>query len=995
MEALIKTKFNFTPMKKSMFKCKQLSLLFLMWGLAMALSAQQKDVSGTVVESTTGDPIPGAAIMIEGTQTGVITDVKGNFYITASETDILVVSSLGYKTENIMVAGQNKLFIKLTPDVISMDEVVVIGYGLQRKGDLTGAISNVESRDFNKGIISSPEQLINGKVSGVQIMSNSGSPTAGSSIRIRGGASLNASNEPLIVLDGVPLEPGGISGNSSNFLSLINPNDIESMTVLKDASSTAIYGSRASNGVIIITTKKAADGKLNISFSTTNSLQTKTKLADMLSTDEFRNVVLNEGSADQKALLGNTNTNWNDKIYQVAFGTDNNFSFSGKLKGVPFRLSIGYYNQNGILKTDKAERATGNLSVSPSFFNDYLKLTLGVKGSLNKNRFANTGSIWGAATHNPTIPVYSGVNLFGGYNEAIDDTGTPVTRAVLNPLGLLKQYKSTSDVNRIIGNFDLDYKMHFLPELRFHATLGYDYAKGEGNIYVPASAAQYYLSDGRDYEYGPQKKDNKLLTTYFNYNKNIETINSTVDVTGGYDFQSWKSTSPYYEELNVNGVAQSTIAPSDQRHTLLSYYGRLNYTLASRYMVTATVRRDGTSRFSKDNRWGMFPSVALAWRLSEASFLQGIDFLSNLKLRASYGITGQQEGIGNYNYLPIYTISQTGAQYIFGNDPVNTYRPEAYVADLKWETTKAYNFGIDFGFFNNRLSGAVEYYTRQTEDLLATVPSPAGTNFDKNILTNVGNVDSEGIEVALTATPIAYDTWTWDVSLNASWQKQTIKNLSIIPGSEITNTSAGPTIDSYYFQVLTEGYAPYMFYVYHQLFDETGRPIEGAYADVDGDGLINSNDLYRYHSPTPEYILGFSTSLTYKKWTLGTSLRANIGNYVYNGMAMNSGAFGTMSYNAYQLNNLNKSYLETGFQSRQYLSDYYVENASFLKMDNLTLNYNFGEVFYGLHFNATAMVQNVFTLTEYTGVDPEVPRGMDSSFYPRPRIYSISLGLDF
>ena len=982
-------------MKKSMFKCKQLSLLLTMWGLAMALSAQQKEVSGTVVESTTGDPIPGAAIMIEGTQTGVITDVKGNFYITASETDILVVSSLGYKTENIMIAGQNKLFIKLTPDVISMDEVVVIGYGLQRKGDLTGAISNVESKDFNKGIISSPEQLINGKVSGVQIMSNSGSPTAGSSIRIRGGASLNASNEPLIVLDGVPLEPGGISGNSSNFLSLINPNDIESMTVLKDASSTAIYGSRASNGVIIITTKKAADGKLRISFSTTNSLQTKTRLADMLSTDEFRNVVLNEGSADQKALLGNTNTNWNDKIYQLAFGTDNNFSFSGKFKSVPFRVSVGYYNQNGILKTDNAERATGNLSVSPSFFNDYLKLTLGVKGSLNKNRFANTSAIWGAATYNPTIPLYSGDDLFGGYNEAIDETGTPVTKAVLNPLGLLKQYKSTSDINRIIGNFDVDYKMHFLPELRFHATLGYDYAKGQGNVYVPASAAQYYLSDGRDYEYGPQKKDNQLLTTYFNYNKNMESINSVVDVTAGYDFQSWKSTSPYYEELNVNGIAQNTIAPTDQRHTLLSYYGRLNYTLASRYMVTATLRRDGTSRFSEDNRWGMFPSVALAWRLSEESFLQGIDVLSNLKLRASYGITGQQEGIGNYNYLPIYTISQTGAQYIFGNEPVNTYRPEAYVADLKWETTKAYNFGLDFGLFNNRLSGAVEYYTRQTEDLLATVPSPAGTNFDKNILTNVGNVDSEGIEVALAATPITNDTWTWDVSLNASWQKQTIKNLSIIPGTEITNTLAGPTIDSYYFQVLTEGYAPYMFYVYHQLYDETGLPIEGAYADVDGDGLINSNDLYRYHSPTPEYILGFSTSLTYKKWTLGTSLRANIGNYVYNGMAMNSGAFGTMSYNAYQLNNLNKSYLETGFHSRQYLSDYYVENASFLKMDNLTLNYNFGELLWGIHFNATAMVQNVFTITEYTGVDPEVPRGMDSSFYPRPRIFSLSLGLDF
>jgi len=445
----------------------------------------------------------------------------------------------------------------------------------------------------------------------------------------------------------------------------------------------------------------------------------------------------------------------------------------------------------------------------------------------------------------------------------------------------------------------------------------------------------------------------------------------------------------------VEGTIQNTAAPTDQRHVLISYYGRINYTLAAKYMLTATIRRDGTSRFSENNRWGTFPSLALAWRISEESFMKNIGVLSNLKLRASYGITGQQEGIGNYNYIPVYTLSQTGAQYIFGSEIYNTYRPEAYVADLKWETTKAFNYGIDFGFFKERLTGSVEYYTRKTSDLLATVPSPAGTNFEKTILTNVGNVDSKGWEFSLNAIPVDKGDLTWNISFNASWLTQKIKNLSIIEGSQITNTSVGPTIDSYYFQVLTEGYSPYMFYVYHQLYDESGKPIEGAYADVNGDKQINSDDLYRYHSPAPEYIFGFSTSVRYRQWTLGTSLRANIGNYVYNGMSMNSGAFGTVSYNAYQLNNLNRSFLKTGFQSRQYLSDYYVENASFLKMDNLTLSYNFGKIANKVNLNLAGMIQNVFTVTNYSGVDPEVPNGMDNSFYPRPRIFSLSLGLQF
>ncbi len=970
-------------------------LILILYGIG-SLQAQTTAVSGTVRNSS-GEPLPGVTVLEKSTTNGVTTDVDGKFTIRVNPKSILQFSFVGYNPAEEPVNNRQRINVILVEGVIGLEEIVAIGYGSARKGDLTGAISSVSSDDFNGGLINTPAQLINGKISGVQIMSSNGSPNSGSTIRIRGGASLNASNDPLIVLDGIPLEAGGISGNSNNFLSLINPADIESMTVLKDASSTAIYGSRASNGVILITTKKGkdTDNKLKLAFSTSNSIQVRTKLADMLSRDEFVSVITNEGSERQKSLLGTENTNWNNEIFRPAFGTDNNLSLSGKLSKMPYRVALGYYNQNGILDTDNASRATGSISLSPSFLDNHLNVNLNLKGALNKNQFANTSAIWGGATYNPTIPVSSGNTNFGGYTEAIDNTGTPVTAAVLNPVGLLNQNSSLSQVNRLITNFDLDYKMHFLPELRFHATVGYDYASGEGNILIPVEAAQYFTSGGRDYKYGPQVKTNKLLTTYFNFNKNIESINSSIDATVGYDYQFWKSTSEAYDVLNVAGESQSSTAASDARHALISFYGRLNYTLASKYMLTATLRNDGTSRFSEDQRWGFFPSLALAWRISEESFLKEAEMLSNLKLRASYGVTGQQEGIGNYGYLPVYTISQTGAEYLFGDQYYFTYRPEAYISNLKWETTAAYNFGLDFGFFNNRFSGSVEYYTRQTSDLLARVPAAAGTNFDKTILTNVGNVDSKGFELALNVIPIDTKDITWELSCNGTWMSQTIKNLSMVEGAEITNTLAGPTIDSYNFQVLTEGYAPYMFYVYHQLYTENGRPIEGAFADVNKDGKINSEDLYRYHSPSPDFTLGFSTSLRYKNWNLSTSLRANIGNYVYNGMAMNTGAFNTMSYNDYQLNNLNRSYLSTGFQTRQYLSDYYVENASFLKMDNLTLGYRFNKLKNGLNLNLAATVQNVFTLTQYTGVDPEVPSGMDVSFYPRPRIFSLSLGLEF
>lgn len=983
-------------------KTKQRSLLLvalLLMG-CLQLFAQTRTIKGEVTDAQNGDPLIGATIMVEGEKGGTVTDFDGNFVLqVSSSAKKIKVSYIGY-IDKILAISEN-MKVNLESDSKALADVVIIGYGTARKSDLTGSVATVKAKDFNKGLVSSPEQLINGKVSGVQIMSNSGSASAGSTIRVRGGASLNASNDPLIVLDGVPLEQGGISGNSSNFLSMINPSDIESMTVLKDASSTAIYGSRASNGVIIITTKKGQQGGLKVNFNTTNSMQTRAQMVDMLSHDDFVNVINQFGTDNQKSLLGNANTDWNDEVYRTAFGTDNNLSLSGSIgKYWPFRVSAGYYNQSGLVRKDNVERWTGNVVLTPSFFQDHLKLTINAKGTLNNNSFNNGGAVWAAATFNPTIPVYSGNSNYGGFNEALDADGYPVNAGVRNPRGLVDLYDSKSKVSRFIGSMDVDYKVHFLPDLKLHATIGADYAKGDGTIYVPGYAAQSFNKDeslsGSDYKYGPQKNENRLLTLYANYAKYFENIKSNVDLTAGYDYQFWKSTTPLYYTKSAAGTTLSTVKASDYRHVMLSYYGRVNYSFDGKYLLTATVRRDASSRFSKDTRWGTFPSVALGWTLTEEPWLKNQKVLSNLKLRASYGVTGQQEGIGNYNYLPVYTSSVTGAEALINGQYITTYRPEAYVSDLKWETTTSWNFGLDFGFLNGRIGGAIDFYTRKTKDLLASVPTAAGTNFSKTILTNVGNVDSKGIEVSLNATPIQTKDWEWNLSYNFTWQNMKVKNLSLTQGGSQTNVKVGPSIDAYQFQVLSEGYEPYMFYVYHQLYDsETGKPIEGAYADLNGDGEINDADLYRYHSPAPKYIMGLSTSLRYKQLTLGMSFRANIDNYVYNGMGMSTGAWETVSYNNSQLNNLNASFLKTGFKTRQYLSDYYVENASFLKLDNLSLSYNVGKINKWASLTVSAMVQNVFTITGYSGTDPEVPNGMDNSFYPRPRTYSVSLGLQF
>ena len=975
-----------------------LRLLFSLLLIPVSAYAQnQKTVTGTVIDET-GEPLIGATVKVVGKSIGAITDFDGHYSLTVpADTKQLSFSYVGYK-DYIADITSNVINVTMKPNSKVLDEVVVIGYGVRKKDDLTGSVSSVGEKDFNKGVISSPEELVNGKIAGVQIVNSGGSPTSGATIRVRGGASLNASNDPLIVIDGVPMEVGGSVSGSGNFLSLINPNDIESMTILKDASSTAIYGSRASNGVIIITTKKGKGDGIKISFQTTNSVSTKTKTSDMLSTDEFIGIVNELGTEHQKSLLGDTRTDWNDQIFQTAFGTDNNLSISGRATSwLPFRVSAGAYSQDGILKTDNVKRFTGNMNLTPSFFNDELRFQFGLKATYSKNRFADTDAIWGGATLNPTIPVYSGNDAFGGYNEAVDANGVPVTGALANAVGRLNQYKSTSDVYRVIGNVDVDWNIRWVKGLRLHATGGYDWSKGEGHVVVPKEAFSFYTTGGRDYIYGPQKNYNRLLTLYANYNRDFDAIDSNIDATFGYDYQYWKYATPFYAELNTEGVQQSTTAATDQRHSLISYYGRLNYTLMKRYLLTATVRRDGSSRFAKDNRWGTFPSVALAWRVSQENFFEPLrGIVNDFKLRASYGVTGQQDGIGNYGYIPVYTAGLDGAQYQFGGKPIYTYRPEAYNPDLKWETTKSWNYGFDLSLLNNRFTLSADYYTRKTENLLATVPVPAGTNFDKAMLENVGNVDSKGLELAVTAHVVDTKDWSWNVTANAAWQRVRIKNLTLTPGAPSPDTEVGPWIDSYQMQVFSTDYAPYSFYLYKQLYDqETGRPIEGMYADLDGDGQITTKDRYHHHSPAPDWILGFSTSLSYKKWTLSTSMRANIGGYIFNGMAMNTGAWETMSYNDYQLNNLNRSFLDTRFQRRQYLSDYYLENASFLKMDNLQLAYDFGKVYKSLNLHVSAMLQNVFTITKYKGVDPESMNGVDTAIYPRPRTFSVTVGLNF
>ncbi len=967
------------------------------------LYAQSGGINGSVFDDE-NQPMSFVTIQLEGTSHGAVSDVNGNFSISnLPPGNYLIVSSfLGYKkfSKDITIGSSIVTFdIHMEKETSSLKEIVVIGYGTKEKKDLTGSIISLNTKEFLTGNVTTPEQLVTGKVAGVQITPNGGSPGSGSVIRIRGGSSLNASNDPLFVIDGVPVDNGGIGG-SPNPLSLINPNDIENITILKDASATAIYGSRASNGVILITTKSAVRGKLKLEFNTVQSFSQVSKYVDVLSADEFRNYVKSFVTDTNKLkLIGKGNTNWQKEIYHSAFTTDNNISIQGGIKILPYRLSLGYLNQSGVLITDNMQRSTINLNIAPSFFKDHLKVTVNEKTSFSRTNFANQGAVGAAIYFDPTQTVTTESNRFGEYFEWMNGK-VPNNLATRNPIAMIKMRSDIGQVMRSIGNIQLDYKMHFLPDLRANLNLGYDIAKSHGTVVVQDSAATNYTTTHKGfYSYYEQFKRNKLMEFYLNYHKDLSNIKSVIDVVGGYSYQDWYFESPNYPQLDGKGDTLSSkpaFPYAKSQNTLISFYGRLNYTLNEKYLLTLTLRDDGSSRFAENERWGLFPSAAFAWRIGSEKFLASVKSLSDLKLRLGYGVTGQQDVGVNFNYLPVYTQSDAGASYQFGNQFYYTLRPSVYDPKFRWESTTTYNAGIDYGFFNGRISGSVDCYYKKTVDLIAEIPIPAGTNFKNRLLTNVGSIENRGIEFVLNTIPIAKKDLNLEVGFNLTSNKNNILSLSKVAndtsiGNQVGGISGGVgnTI-----QINTVGYPINTFYVYKQKYDENGKPLEGKYEDLNGDGIINSSDMYRYKSSNPTLFLGFNAQLTYKKWSAGFSARAVFGNYVYNNTASFTAVQSAMVPASPYLSNATSNILETNFKQPQYFSDYYVQNASFLRFDNINVGYNFGRVFKKTaSIRIYGNIQNAFVVTKYKGLDPEVFSGIDNNLYPRPRIYSLGLNI--
>ncbi|MCB0707125.1 MAG: SusC/RagA family TonB-linked outer membrane protein [Saprospiraceae bacterium] len=981
-------------------------VFFLAWQLGFA----QMTVTGTVTDATSGEALIGATIMVEGTSTGTITDFDGKYSLNvpADDATVLRFSYTGYSEKSIAVYGQQVINVLLVPGEF-LDEVVVIGYGTTQTKDLTGSVVSVNSEDFQKGNVATPEQLVVGKIAGVKITSNSGAPGAGSRIRIRGGTSLNASNDPLIVLDGVPLDNNKISG-AANALNLINPSEIESITVLKDASAAAIYGARAANGVILITTKKGKQGeRFSVNLSTTNSYSTIPKLVDVLSADEFRTIVTENGTEDQIALLGTESTDWQKEIYRNAFSTQNNLTFAGGIEALPYRLNMEYTHNAGILQRSEMDRYGASLNLSPTFLDGQIKVDINGKYARTENFFADEGAIGTAVSFDPTKPVFSGVDDYGGYYEWVGNNGNPNPLAPRNPVGLLYQKEDKSSVNRFLGNAKVDYSPDYLPGFTATLNVGMDMARASGTVFIPAEAASDFNRGGKD-NYYEQQKDNKLLEVYGNYQKDLPGIDSRFDVTAGYSYQNWFRNSPAQPELNVAGdTIEAAGIDFQTENTLISFYGRLNYNLKERYLLTMTLREDGSSRFSPDTRWGLFPSVALAWRISEESFMENSNVY--MKLRAGWGVTGQQDiGVddnGNdYPYIPNYDLGTLTAQYQFGDVFYTVLRPDGYDANIKWEETTSYNIGLDLGFMNNRLNAAIDVYQKTTKDLLAIIPVAAGTNFTNQIFTNVGSLENKGIELSLNYVAIDHTDFTLEFNGNVSYNSNVITQLT--KSEELTDPGiligsipggVGNTI-----QIHTVGYSAYSFLVYEQAY-ENGKPLEDEYVDLDGVAGITPGrsdldlgDQYIFDgSPEPTVFTGFSTYLTYKKWNASFTLRGEFGQYIYNGVAAQRGYFnGIDPQSSTYLQNLTTAYYESEFVDgdvTQFLSDYYLEKGDFVRMDNITLGYNFGEIANNVFLRLGASVQNAFVISNYSGIDPEVIDGRDDRLYPRPRIFSLNLNL--
>lgn len=1001
--------------KKRILKKFALFLSLFMF-TTMQLAGQEIQIKGKITDAGTNETLPGVNIIIKGTTTGSVSNLDGEYTISASAGQVLVFSFLGYASKEIIVTSSASIInVAMEASVTGLDEVVVIGYGTVKKADATGSVSVVSSKDFNKGAMTSPQDLVVGKTAGVVITSNSGAPGSGSTIRIRGGSSLRASNDPLVVIDGVPLDNTGING-LSNPLATINPNDIETFTVLKDASATAIYGSRASNGVIIITTKKGSEGqRLKIEYNANTSVSYLPKTIDVFSGDEYRKLasdLITQGKApgfntDELKLLGTANTDWQKEIYQAALSQDHNLNFSGSKYKVPYRVSVGYTNQDGVLKHSNVDRKTAAIALTPKVLDDHLKVDLNWKYTQTKSNFSNTGAIGSALSYDPTQPVMNGNTRWGGYTTWINSSdkdklnGTPNSIASSNPVALINQTDDRSTVKRHIGNIQLDYRFHFLPDLRANLNLAYDYSNSDGHNNKDTTAAFTYrdgLGSKRVYS---QALKNELLDFYLNYTKDIKVLESRIDFTTGYSYQYF-----YREDPSVNQNLKAPIKidslGSKSENLIISFFGRMNYTLLDRYLLTFTLRDDGSSRFSPDTRWGIFPAAAFAWKINNEQFLENATFITDLKLRLGWGVTGQQDIPGGYYpYIAIYQSSTPSAQYLFGNKYYNTQRPNPYDALIKWEETTTSNIGFDFGFLKNRITGSADYYFRETKDMIGETPIPAGTNFSNYLITNVGNLENKGYEISLDAKIISTKDWLWEIGYNIAYNENKITKLKKVvdptdPGVASGNQISGGVGNRV--QIWSVGYPNNSFFVFQQVYDKNGMPIEGLYVDRSGKGgNITGNNLNKYHynKPDPDYTMGINTRVSYKNLDFSMSGRINLGNYVYNNLASTS-TYSAMHGSTHFFNNLPKLVNDTKFSNTQYWSDAYIENASFFRMDNISLGYTFNRLLnnkVGLRLGLT--VQNAFVITNYKGLDPEVDGGIDNNIYPRPRVYLLALSLDF
>jgi iron complex outermembrane receptor protein len=1008
---------------KNHYMMKLMMILLMLFAGIHAGLAQQGDVTGAVTDASTGQTLPGVTILIKGTTTGTTTGIDGDYRITVNPGDVLVFSYVGFIPQEIVVQPGTTVNVMLKVSMAELEEFVVIGYGVQKKDDATGSVAALGTEDFVKGAITAPTQLITGKVAGVQVVSGGGAPGEGATVRIRGGSSLSASNDPLYVIDGVPIDNEGVSG-MRNPLNTINPNDIETFTVLKDASATAIYGSRASNGVIIITTKKgkAGAGKrpVQLNYNGVFSLYQPTKKIEVLDADQF-STLINERFPNQAYRLGKENTDWQEEIYRDAFGMDHYINATGSIaQTVPFRVSYGYTDQDGILKNDNMNRHTLAGSFNPTFFDDHLKVDLNIKTMFINNKFADRGAIGAAIQYDPTKPIESDsvylvkwndvngdpdsmMTDYGGYWAWIQDNGSgqPVEQGSSNPVALLNMRDDESDVTRIIGNIQLDYKFHFLPELRANLNLGLDKSNSEGSVFVPDYAPWMFdpLNGGGLKSDYTQDKKNELLDFYMQYVRDVESISSTFDVMGGYSWQHfWRENTNYSRNVMETLVTDSSFDATESY--LVSFFGRFNYTLMDKYLLTFTLRNDGTSRFSEDTRWGLFPSVAIAWKILDESWMEGSSVLSQLKLRAGWGITGQQNiGQGDYPYLARYTYSDAEAKYQFGDTYITTLRPEGYDSKIKWEETTTFNIGLDYGFAGDRFYGSIDYYFRETEDLLNVIPVPAGTNLTNFILTNVGNMENEGFEFSINTKPIVKKDLKWDINFNATYNVNEITKLTAVDDPEYLGVftggisgGVGNTV-----QIHSVGQPANSFFVYEQVYDAEGNPIEGLYVDRNGDGAITDADRYHYKDPTAKFYFGIASDLYFKQWSLSFSGRANFGNYVYNNVSSENAVYERLFRpEGPYLGNVTADVLDINFVTPQYLSNYFIQDGSFFRMDFITLGYLFNDLADGnLDLALSFTVNNAFVITNYKGLDPEISGGIDNRIYPRPRVYALGVNLTF